>query len=78
MGTAIFFGVLARWTGGTVRRNATRARRSSSAIPLNDVNGCTGRMRSPVGRRPNRMAVMICSSVQAPIPVSRSGVMLAA
>src|SRR5215468_5342741 len=33
-------------------------------------------MRSPLGRRPRRIAVMICSSVQAPIPVSRSGVML--
>src|SRR6266851_9399897 len=29
IGTTIFFGVLARCTGGTVRRNATRAWRSS-------------------------------------------------
>jgi len=28
------------------------------------------------GRRPERIAEMICSSVQAPIPVWRSGVML--
>jgi len=77
IGTTIFFGVLVRCTGGTVRRNATRAWRSSSAMPLNEVNGCTGKSRSPAGRRPSRMAVMICSSVQAPIPVSRSGVMLA-
>ena len=47
-------------------------------MPLNDVNWCTGRMRSPPGRRPSRMAARICSSVQAPIPVSRSGVMLVA
>jgi hypothetical protein len=47
-------------------------------MPLNDVNGCTGRSRSPLGRRPDRIPVMICSSVQPPIPVSRSGVMLAA
>jgi len=45
-------------------------------MPLNTVNGCTGSKRSPFGRRPERIAVMICSSVQAPIPVWRSGVML--
>ena len=78
MGTVIFFGGVVRCTGGTVRRNDTRALRSSSAMPLNDVNGCTGRMRSPLGRRPDRMAVMICSSVQPPMPVERSGVILLA
>src|SRR6266849_3271453 len=35
-------------------------------------------MRSPLGRRPSRIAVMICSSVQPPIPVALSGVMFVA
>src|SRR5436190_2079872 len=35
-------------------------------------------MRSPLGRRPSRIAVMICSSVQPPIPVVLSGVMFVA
>jgi len=76
IGTVIFFGVLGRLTGGTVRRKATSARRSSSAIPLKEVKGWIGRMRSPFGRRPRRIAAMICSSVQAPMPVLASGVML--
>src|SRR5437879_5468287 len=76
IGTLIFFGWLARFTVGTVRRNATSALRSSAVIPLNVVYGCTGMRRSPLGRRPSRIAVMICSSVQPPMPVSRSGVML--
>jgi hypothetical protein len=42
---------------------------------LNEPNGWTGRIRSPLGRRPSRVAVMICSSVHPPMPVSRSGVM---
>ncbi len=78
IGMVIFFGVLGRLTGGTLRRNATSALRSSSAMPLNEVNGCTGRIRSPLGRRPRRIAVMICSSVQPPMPVFVSGVMLLA
>src|SRR5215831_10941510 len=76
MGMVILFGGVGLFTGDTLRRNFTSAVRSSSAIPLNDVNGCTGRMRSPLGRRPKRTAVMICSSVQLPIPVFGSGVML--
>src|SRR5713101_3087604 len=35
-------------------------------------------MRSPLGRRPSRIAVMICASVQPPIPVVWSGVMFVA
>src|SRR5437660_6756650 len=76
IGTEIFFGCFACLTGGTERRNATSAFRSSADIPLKTVYGCTGIRRSPLGRRPSRVAVMICSSVQPPIPVSRSGVML--
>src|SRR5262245_38708456 len=76
IGIEIFLGVLGRLTGGTVRRNATSAFRSSSAMPLYEGYGCTGTMRSPLGRLPSRMAVMICSSVQPPIPVLMSGVML--
>ena len=34
--------------------------------------------RSPFGRRPSRVAVMICSSVHLPIPVVGSGVMFEA
>src|SRR5262249_12821803 len=75
MGTVIFFGVFLRLTGGTERRKATRSLRSPSAMPLKDVNGGTGRRRSPLGRGPSRIAVMICSSVQPPIPVALSGVM---
>ena len=33
----VFFGWFARFTGGRLRRYATTARRSSSAIPLNTV-----------------------------------------
>src|SRR5207249_11457466 len=65
-----------RVTGGTLLKNTTSALRSSAAIPLKTGYGCTGSSRSPLGRRPSRVAVMICSSVQPPIPVSRSGVML--
>src|SRR5437773_1306074 len=36
-GTVIFLGGVARFTGGSVRRYATTARRSSSIIPLNTV-----------------------------------------
>src|SRR5207237_1430258 len=75
-GTAMRFGWFARFTGGTLLKNTTSALRSSAAIPLKTGYGCTGRSRSPLGRRPSRVAVMICSSVQAPMPVSRSGVML--
>ena len=75
-GTVMRLGCLARLTGVTVRRNATRAFRSSAAIPLKTGYGCTGSSLSPFGRRPRRVAVMICSSVHPPIPVSRSGVML--
>jgi hypothetical protein len=74
-GMVIFFWVFGRLTAGRVRRNATRARRSSAAMPLNTGYGCTGISRSPFCRRPRRIAVMICSSVQPPIPVCRSGVM---
>jgi hypothetical protein len=74
MGMLIFFGVFGRLAGGTLRRKATSALRSSWAIPLNEVNGCTGRIRSPLGRRPRRMAVTICSSVHPPMPVLASGV----
>ena len=70
-----FLGCFALVTGDVVLRNATIARRSSSAIPLNTGYGCTGSNRSPFGRRPRRIAVMICSSVQPPMPVWRSGVM---
>src|ERR1700730_793600 len=76
IGMVIFFGVLGRFTGGTLRRHATSAWRSSSAMPLKDGNGCTGRIRSPLGRRPRRIAVTIWSSVQPPMPVFVSGVML--
>src|SRR5205823_4234975 len=62
--------------GFVVLKKATIARKSSSAIPLKTGNGCTGSSRSPLGRRPSRIAVMICSSVQPPIPVCRSGLML--
>ena len=68
-GTAIFLGWLALFTGGVVLRKATTPCRSSSAMPLKTGNGCTGSSRSPLGRRPLRIAVMICSSVHAPIPV---------
>ena len=44
-------------------------------MPLNTVYGWTGMSRSPFGRRPNRVAVTICSSVHLPIPVVGSGVM---
>jgi hypothetical protein len=44
-------------------------------MPLNTVYGCTGMSRSPLGRRPDLVAVMICSSVHLPIPVVGSGVM---
>ena len=77
IGTVIFFGVLVRLTGGTVRRKATSAFKSSLAIPLKEMNGCTGTRRSPLGPLPSRIAVMICSSVQPPIPVLMSGVILA-
>ena len=70
-----FLGSFCRVTGWVVLRNATIARKSSSAIPLKTGNGCTGNSRSPFGRRPRRMAVMIWSSVQPPIPVCLSGVM---
>ena len=69
-------GWLARFTGGTLLRNATSALRSSAAIPLKTGYGCTGSSRSPLDRRPSRVAVTICSSVHEPMPVSRSGVML--
>ena len=75
-GTVMRLGCFARFTGGTLLKNTTSALRSSAAIPLKTGYGCTGSSRSPLGRRPSRVAVMICSSVQAPIPVSRSGVML--
>ncbi len=75
-GIEIFLGVLGLLTGGTVRRKATSAFKSSSAMPLYEVYGCTGTMRSPLGRLPSRMAVMICSSVQPPMPVLMSGVIL--
>src|SRR6266542_6778836 len=45
MGTVIFLGVLRRLTGGTLRRNATSALRSSATIPLKDMNGWMGRIR---------------------------------
>ncbi len=77
-GTVIRFGWFCRFTAGSVRKYAVTALRSSAAIPLKTVYGCTGRIRSPFGRRPARMAVMIWSSVHEPIPVSRSGVMLVA
>src|SRR6185436_9988362 len=38
-GMVIFLGWLARLIGGVVRRNATTAFRSSSAMPLKTVNG---------------------------------------
>src|SRR5215471_10758641 len=76
IGMVIFFAGVGLLAGGTLRRNFTSAARSSSAMPLNDVKGWTGRMRSPLGRRPRRMAVMICASVQLPIPAFGSGVML--
>jgi hypothetical protein len=44
-------------------------------MPLKTGNGCTGSNRSPLGRRPLRIAVTICSSVHVPMPVWRSGVM---
>ena len=74
-GTVIRLGWFTRLTGVVVRRKATTALRSSAAMPLKTVKGCTGSKRSPFGRRPSRMAVMICSSVQLPMPVWRSGVM---
>src|SRR5580765_705857 len=78
IGIVIFFGEFARRTGGTDRRYATTARRSSSAMPLKVGYGCTGMSRSPLGRRPDRMAVMIWSSVHLPMHVSGSGVILVA
>src|SRR5207247_10817774 len=41
-GTAMRLGWLARFTGGTLLRNATSALRSSAAIPLKTGYGCTG------------------------------------
>src|SRR2546428_12956499 len=75
-GTVIRLGWLARFTGGTGRGKTTRAFRSSAAIPWKTVYGWNARRRSPLGRRPSRVAVMICSSVHEPMPASRSDVML--
>src|SRR5262245_28891505 len=75
-GTVIFLGGVFRLIGGSDLKYATSALRSCSAIPLNTVYGCTGISRSPLGRRPRRIAMMICSSVHPPMPVSLSGVML--
>ena len=44
----MFLGVLGRGAGGTDRRKATRARRSSSAIPLNTYR-VDGDQPIPVG-----------------------------
>src|SRR4029453_17785132 len=59
MGTSLFLARVWRFTGGSDRRYATTSFRSCSAMPLKTVYGCTGISRSPFGRRPARMAVMI-------------------
>jgi hypothetical protein len=51
---------------------------SVSDTPRYSSIGIGGPLTEPSGRRPSRMAVMIWESVQAPIPVSLSGVMLGA
>ena len=65
-------------TGGSDRRYATIAFTSSSVMAAKSGHGIGGSTGAPSGRRPWRMAVMICSSVHEPRPVSSSGVRLRA
>jgi len=62
--------------GFTLFRYATSASISSSAMFARYLYGWTGNSREPSGRSPRRIAFATCASVQFPMPVSPSGVML--
>jgi hypothetical protein len=65
-------------TGFKERKYATIAFASSSLIARYSLYGITGNSARPSGVTPSRIARMISPSVQRPIPVSGSGVMLRA